>query len=236
MPSPLFATLLALVTAGYATIAFAIRDFRPDVAATLLYLALGFGIAGLGYGGAGPGVMGKRRDGSRAIWGYVLGGSFFLSVALARLVQRTATREAPWDLVAPELYVGRRVPFAALPADAATVVDLTAEMLEDRPTRLRRHYVCLPVLDGTAPSPERLAQLVRETLAHPGPWYVHCAAGHGRSAMLAAVLLVHRGDAPDVRAAEALMKRARPRVHLTRSQAHAATQAVALLREAEASA
>ena len=47
-----------------------------------------------------------------------------------------------------------------------------------------------------------------------GPLYVHCAAGHGRSAMLAATLLVRRGHAEDVDAAVALMQRARPGVRL----------------------
>ena len=227
--SPLYASLLALVCAGYAAIAFAIRDTMPDLAGVLLYLALGFGVAGVGYAGAGPGVFFKRPDGTRAIGGYVLAGPFFVSVALARFVLRTATREGPWDLVAPGLYVGRLVPHRALPDDALTVVDLTSEMLEDRRTRLGCRYLCLPVLDGTPPPIDALVELTKQTLGSPGPWYVHCAAGHGRSAMLAAVLLVIRGDAPDVRSAEALMKKSRPRVHLTRAQARVAEAAIAVL-------
>jgi len=227
--SPLYASLLALVCAGYATIAFAIRDSMPDVAGLLLYLSLGFGVAGVGYAGVGPRVFFKRPDGSRAIAGYVLAGPYFVSVALARLVQRTVTREAAWDLVAPGLYVGRLVPHRALPDDALTVVDLTSEMLEDRRTRLGCRYLCLPVLDGTAPPVDDLVALAKRASEAPGPWYVHCAAGHGRSAMLAAVLLVVRGDAPDVRAAEALMKKSRPKVHLTRAQARAAEAAVVTL-------
>ncbi|MFP2931679.1 tyrosine-protein phosphatase, partial [Pyxidicoccus sp. 3LG] len=31
----------------------------------------------------------------------------------------------------------------------------------------------------------------------PGPLYVHCAQGHGRTGMIAAALLVARGDAAD---------------------------------------
>ncbi len=230
MPSPLYATLLALVSAGYVAIAFSVRDTLPDVSAVVLYLALGFGVAASGYGGLGPGVFFKRPDGSRAVAGYVLAGPFFIAVALARFVQRTLTREPPWDLVAPGLYVGRRVRHAQLPDDVLTVVDLTSEMLDERRTRVGCRYLCLPVLDGTAPNEGPLVELARQTLAAHGPWYVHCAAGHGRSAMLAAVVLVTRGDASDVRAAEAVMKKSRPKVHLTEAQARAAEAAVRVLR------
>lgn len=231
MFSPLYASLLALVCAGYATLAFAVRDFDADLAGGLLYLALGFGVASLAYGGLGPEAFFKRPDGARSVAGYVLAGPFFVSVALARVVQRTVTGEDAWNLVAPGVYVGRRVRFDDLPADTATVVDLTSEMLDERQTRIDRRYLCLPVLDGTAPPVEPLVELARQTLASPDPWYVHCAAGHGRSAMLAAVVLVARGDAPDVRAAEALMQKSRPKVHLTRKQAIAAEAAVRVLRE-----
>ncbi|MBX3247802.1 MAG: hypothetical protein KF901_11535 [Myxococcales bacterium] len=224
-----FGVLLSLVTLGYAGVAFALHPLAPDVAAVVLYLALGFGVAALAYLALGPGLFGKREDGSRAVWGYVVAGPFFVAVALARLLQRAITREAPWDEVAPDLYVGRPVTLAALPERAATVVDLTAELLEAREVRDACHYVCLPVLDGTAPSPEALAELARRALASPAPHYVHCAAGHGRSAMLAAVLLVARGEASDVGDAERLMKRARPRVRLTRAQAECARRALAHL-------
>jgi hypothetical protein len=47
--------------------------------------------------------------------------------------------------------------------------------------------------------------------------------------VLAAVILVVRGDTLDVRAAEALMKKSRPRIHLTPAQARAAEAAVEML-------
>src|SRR3569623_1658332 len=47
-----------------------------------------------------------------------------------------------------------------------------------------------------------------------GPRYVHCAQGHGRSAALVAAVLIARGLAADVDAAERQMTHARPRVGL----------------------
>ena len=81
-------------------------------------------------------------------------------------------------------------------------------------------WLCLPTLDGTAPPADGLLKLVDtvESRDPSGPVYVHCAAGHGRSATVAAALMLRRGLAADVASAEATMREARPGIHLNRAQ------------------
>jgi protein-tyrosine phosphatase len=62
------------------------------------------------------------------------------------------------------------------------------------------------------------AALAREVAAVSGPVFIHCAAGRRRSATLAAAVIIARGLARDVDAAEALMKLKRPVVRLGQQQ------------------
>jgi protein-tyrosine phosphatase len=118
--------------------------------------------------------------------------------------------------------VGRRAGAHELPPGTTLVVDLTCEMWA--PRRLSaggRSYVCLPTLDGTAPDAidaDVVRTLAARIAAEPGPVYVHCAQGRGRSAAVVAAVLIARGDASDVEQAEAILARARPVVSLNAAQ------------------
>jgi protein-tyrosine phosphatase len=105
-----------------------------------------------------------------------------------------------------------------MPGDAKLVVDLTAEFAEPEHLRTAADYRCLPVLDGSVPNLERFDALVQELADFQGPIFVHCAAGHGRSGMVAAAVLVRRGEAADVHEAIDRMRKARPRIRLGRRQ------------------
>ena len=127
----------------------------------------------------------------------------------------------------PGVFVGRRLPLTDLPPGVGVVVDLTSEFAAPSCVRTREgKYVCLPTLDGHAPSARALRALLDEVADNEGPLYVHCAAGHGRSAMLAATLLVRRGHAADVDEAMALMRKSRPAVRLMPAQRRRAQQAL----------
>ncbi len=184
----------------------------------LVWPAIAVLVVGLGYLGIGPRVFGKRADGSlHPLSTFVL--LPYHVVAVVRMHWDTWRHaEEPWHRVADGLYLGRRSPRQLLPADAKVVVDLTAEMprIPRLPEGIRYHV--LPTLDATAPDYERFAQLAAALADEPAPIFVHCAAGHGRSAAFAAALVVARGLARDASEAEALLKRARPLVHLHREQ------------------
>jgi protein-tyrosine phosphatase len=131
---------------------------------------------------------------------------------------RLFSREPCCHEVAPGLWLGRRPLRREVPADVVLVVDLTAEFFAARGVRAGREYLALPTLDGTAPDEAALRAAVARLADHPGPVYLHCAAGHGRSALLAAALLLARGLAADHHQAEARLRQVRPRVRLTRRQ------------------
>ena len=222
-----YGVLLVLATGalGFAAARlFLLGGVAVALAIPVAWLALSSLVVAIGYLGLGPRVFGKRGDGTRAPWAYLLVGPFLVVAQIIRRVQLRLLGENPWDEVAPGVYVGRLVRADELPDDVVSVIDMTAEFLEDPAIRERFDYYCLPTLDGTALSLGSLLEFARIVVAAEGPLYVHCAAGHGRSSMVASIVLVTRELGPDVRAVEALMKKARPRVHIGRAQHRAAQQ------------
>jgi protein-tyrosine phosphatase len=144
---------------------------------------------------------------------------------------RSLTKEPVADEVAPKIWVGRRPRPHELPAGVAIVVDLCAELAELPSVVRRQDYLALPTLDSTSPTPLALARAVDRVLdvlaATGGSAFIHCAFGHGRSATVAAAVLIRRGDATldDV---EARMRAIRPRIGLNAIQRAALAAAVAL--------
>lgn len=182
----------------------------------LAWPAVAVSVVGAGYLGLGPGVFGKRQDGSiRLLHGLLL--LPYHVVAFLRMHWDGWWRaEAPWHRVADGIYLGRRT--ARVPDDARVHVDLTAELPRIAARSLPVRYYVLPTLDATAPDFEPFACLVEAIAPERAPIFVHCAAGHGRSAAFAAALLVARGLASSAEEAEEILRRARPRVRLHREQ------------------
>jgi protein-tyrosine phosphatase len=107
-----------------------------------------------------------------------------------------------------------------LPPAVVLVADLTSEFAAARDiVRGSAAYRSLPTLDAAAPpNPRVFDDLVRALAGASAPVYVHCALGHGRSALVVAAVLVARGLANDAARAEALIKAARPGVGLNKAQ------------------
>jgi protein-tyrosine phosphatase len=131
---------------------------------------------------------------------------------------RLLTRETCCDEVAPGVWVGRRPFVRDLPADISLIVDLTAEFPAPRALRRGRTYLCVPTLDATAPEETAVRAVVEQISAWSGAVYIHCALGHARSAMTAAAVLIRRGHAEDAEQAVMVMRKARPRISLEKSQ------------------
>jgi protein-tyrosine phosphatase len=166
----------------------------------------------------GPKVFGKRPDGTLAWWSVVALLPFLLFTWLLWRLQRRFSGSDCCNEVAPGIWLGRRAYGWELPAGISLVVDLTAEFPEPKDVRAGRSYRCLPTLDTRAPEERAFQQLVEEIVAWPGSVYIHCAAGHGRSATVAAAALIARGLAQEVTQAEHLLKQARPGVSLNSVQ------------------
>ncbi|MCY1082403.1 phosphatase domain-containing protein [Archangium lansingense] len=194
---------------------------------------LGGSFLGVGgaYLGRGTRLLGKREDGSQA-WGPVLLLlPYFLFTWTVWHVRRALSQERCFHEVAPGLLLGRR-PFAhELPPEVSLIVDLTSEFAEPREVRTRARYLCSPVLDTCALNEDSLLSVVSAVLAEPGPVYVHCANGHGRSSTVAAAVLLARGHSPDVHGAEQHLRRARRGVKLHPEQREVLVRTAPRLRE-----
>jgi protein-tyrosine phosphatase len=172
-----------------------------------------------------PRALGKRADGTLAWWSYLAWWPLLGYMRLMHELARSLTSEPVANEVAAGIWVGRRPRRHELPDGIAIVVDLCAELPEAPGVANGRGYLVIPTLDATSPTPDQIARAVDAMLAAGGPAFIHCAFGHGRSATVAAALLVRRGDATldDV---EGLLRARRPRIGLNAHQRRALAEAV----------
>lgn len=210
----LYALLFSLLAAYLVVIAVAVNGF----AWVLLWPALSFSLFASAYAFHSPGVLGKRRDGRVAWWAWpTLGPVLGLLSALWHL-QLWVRREAVCHEVAAGVWLGRRPRYGEIPAGVRLVVDLTAEFAKAPGVGMGHEYACLPTLDGLAPGAVEVEAILAKIEACGGPVYVHCALGHGRSALVAAAVLLRRGIVGDIRAAELHLRERRPGVRLKGAQ------------------
>jgi len=173
----------------------------------------------LGYAGRRPGLVGKREDGSIGPLSYIFFLPFLLFSQTSWNVFRFFAREASCNEIVPGLWIGRWPGERDLPAGVELVVDVTAELpVRRKVVHAGRAYVCLPALDASVPDEKLFLSTVDELSEDPRGMFVHCAFGHGRSAMMVGALLIRRGLARDVAEAEAMMKAKRPLVSMNATQ------------------
>lgn len=193
------------------------------VVASPLPVLCGLGFVGaVGAWGLGrPGLLGKHPDGRIAWWSWWINGPYLAVAALTWRLTTALSREACYDEIVPGILLGRRPTARELRASGArAVLDLTCELAAPmRSSGVAYHL--LPTLDGCSPPDEALTDAIRWLQDAPRPVYVHCAAGHGRSALVVAGSLVRSGLAPDAGAAEEAVRAARPGIGLKRGQRRA---------------
>ena len=187
--------------------------------------------AGLGFFGVAlaqwlrePRILLKRKDGRLRRWSWLLFWPYHLLSHFSYALYRLAPGEPLSHEILPGLFLGCRLgereAAQLIAQDPWSVLDLTSEFSEPACFRDGAAYLCLPLLDHTAPSVEQLAQGVAFIAGRlpVGPVYVHCAVGHGRSATFIAAYLLARGVAATPEQAAAFLKARRPGVHINAGQ------------------
>lgn len=207
---------LIFLTLGVCFIALAIE--RGGLAWLLLWPGVSSTLVGAGYARVGARVFGKRFDGRYALWAMVIHLPYLLITLGVWHLLRIVLPESAADLIAPGIWVARRPLRSEIPADVRWIVDVTAEFFVAAGVRAGREYICYPTLDGHVRNAAEFAVIVRDVTALEGGILIHCAQGHGRSAALAAALLIARGIVDDLEGAERLLIASRPKVRLKPSQ------------------
>lgn len=189
-----------------------------DWAYVLFWPAVSFLIVGIGYVANKPSVFAKSEKGRLAIRSYLLLAPYLFYVWLLWQFLRVMTREAPYHWVTDQIVTSRRLLGPEMPEGIDWVLDLTSEFNEPAAIRERQGYRCLPTLDGRTPSCDATLKIVEEISRSGGTILIHCAQGHGRTATLTTILLVHAGAAIDFDDALAQIQRVRPEAKPNRDQ------------------
>lgn len=201
----LFVSGMALMISGSSAI---------DSGWPLVWFGFGCVLVGAGYWRLGPGLFGKQLDGDRSWLNRIILFPYLLvNVVLWHLRHRVLSKEDTCNEIAPGIWLGRRPIDGEMPDGIKTVVDLTCEF-SATPQARKLNYICVPTLDGLAPPDKDFDQLMHNLAASNDPIYIHCAAGHGRSAAIVVGLLVAKGVSKDLAEAERLVKAKRPKVSI----------------------
>ena len=195
----------------------------------LLWPATSLCLVGLGYVVFGHRVFGKCSDGSMRFTRMMILLPYLGSLWLLWHVIRLVSREPAYNTLVDGIVIGRRLLSKELPFDINTVVDLTSEFPAPLALRSVRNYVAAPMLDGFVLAPHLLAELVSNIVSTDSPVFIHCAQGHGRTGLVAALVLVARGDASHAENALDMVKSCRPLVRLNTVQKRTLHQAASLI-------
>ena len=201
--------------AGLGIVLIALGLFKGDWFLLAAWLGGNFLLLGIAHLRGWHRIFGKRDDGTLPLWSRA---AFLPLLLLTSAVWRLLRlgREPAQSVVSDRLVMGRRLLPSEVDRPFENFVDLTAEFSEPAAIRRLPGYRAFPILDGSAPSPEALRAAV-ESL-RPGPTFVHCAQGHGRTGLFALALLLQEGVARDVEDGLRILRTARPAIRLSKVQ------------------
>ncbi len=168
------------------------------------------------YARGSPGVFGKRPDGTLPLWSWLV---FFPLLIYATMVWhfiRLFSREPACNTVTEQLVIGRRLLPLELQGEFANIIDLTAEFSEPRAIRCSPGSRSFPILDRAAPTPEALQAAVAGLRS--GRTFIHCAQGHGRTALFAVAVLLSSRISGTVEDGLRMLSAVRPAIRLSKEQ------------------
>lgn len=185
----------------------------------LIWCGASFACVGLAYALGRPSLFGKSRDGRLALWVWLPLGPHLFFTWISWHAARFFGKEDCCNEIAPKIWLGRRPYADELPPSIGLVVDLTCEFPAAAGVKDGRTYLSCPILDGSVIDHGSFTALVERIAAwNDRGIYIHCAIGHGRSAMVAAAVLIRRGLHTSAEEAVGAIRRTRPRVGLSPGQ------------------
>lgn len=182
------------------------------------WTGISFIILGAAYGGLGAKVFGKKSNGTLNKGCLFILLPYLLLTWILWHIQRLITKEDCCNEIAPGIWLGRRAFVNELPHDISLIIDLTAEFSESPNVISGKTYICIPTLDTSVPDELVFKQLIHTICAWQGNVYIHCALGHGRSATVAAGVLLAKGLVSNLNQAEKLLLTARPKIKFSSAQ------------------
>ncbi len=189
-----------------------------DWGLVLIWPAMAYAAIGAGYCGLGPAVFGKGTNGKTSPIALVVLFPYLLPVWAIWHVWRILFGTPASVQLSEKVSFGRRLLPNEFPVPVTVVVDLTCEFYRSRPPGSGTGYLCLPTIDGQTPHYDDLLEVVTRIARSTRPTYFHCANGRGRTALVAASLLLVLGQASDAETALAAIRELRPGARLSGSQ------------------
>ncbi len=127
------------------------------------------------------------------------------------------SKEDKFNQITEELIIGRRL-LKEIPKDVINYIDLTCEFDESKKIISKINYISIPILDGNTPNILLLEKGLDKL--KKGKTYVHCAQGHGRTGVLAIILLVKSNKCKTYSEAIKLIQENRKKLKLNKKQSN----------------
>ena len=201
---------------GTLAIAYGVQDLT--VGWLMCWVGLAYLLVSAAYLGVGPRIFGKKPNGRLSIYAQLALFPYLLITWTVWYALRVFRKEPPYHQVLQDLYIGRRLLSGEYPNGFDSVLDLTCEFNEPNAVVARHRYYSLPILDACGATDANLLLQLQKIIDEAGVLFIHCAEGHGRTGMVAAVALLLKGVANQPEEAMRFIQNRRPKVRLSHEQ------------------
>ncbi len=201
---------------GTVTLTYGVQDW--GVRWLLCWFGLAYLTLGVAYLRKNSRILGKKANGKLSIYTRIALFPYLLINWSIWHALRIFRKDATHHQILPDLYVGRRLLSEEYPDYFDSVLDLTSEFSEPEGVLARHGYYSLPILDGCGISETALIEVLRKIFQEDRVLFIHCAEGHGRAGMVAAVAMLLKGVAHQPEEAIQMVKNKRPKVKLNHEQ------------------
>jgi len=203
-----------LILLGLVLIAFGL--FERGWLLLTVWLGGNFLALGIAHAKSFHRVLGKRSDGSLPLWSWLVFLPYLLYMGAVWHILRLVSREPAQNEVAQDLVIGRRLLPWEIKGEFVNYVDLTAEFPEPQAIRKLPGYRSFPILDGAAPDPGALQDAINQL--RPGRTFIHCAQGHGRTALFTLAAMLNSRSVRTVPEGLEKLRDVRPGIQLSAAQ------------------